>query len=657
LIERSLTSENREKLDKIFSGSKLTITSAQEEDGTPTETRTSAPLGSLILPVPDESHTARQLTLMDCLERALTDQIEDYETERHFRTMATQSVWFEKLPPVFKIQLNRTAFVNGSPTKIHTPVQIPLRFCVDRYLLSNRSHTQDLQRQLSELNDMLALHQADLDALISYTGTPAPPAGAPVNLVRACEALSHFIREEAARQSPFVAGHHEVPAVSSFLESLRGRLSHKVTELQTTIAELKSQCDALFSPLDKDFYELQAVWIHEGVPGSGHYWVYIRTPEQPLRWFKFNDSFVTESTEEEVFERANGGTGSGRCSAYLLIYTLPGQYDFDWKEIVPPELAQSIEKDNADFARKIAEAPASSSGHSGDARTAGFFDTFNRKMKVLENLPQKFSLDRDDRIGSFEVFAHSLGKEDAAMASHFLTTYRQVFGFQYTNDIGSELQEQVANILGPEKSQTVLHYATESSLFGAIQDQHGLFRAVTDLMKSGITDMVYYSGERSLAWFFVALQIDAKLPPDFPASRRAQIYILAAEACVKLINEALRYAQIRDQNTSLRMLRLAGNFASNILPVDSRAAILTTFNQLIQRADEFPFLEQHLWPILSQLESPPPEDKQSLSFETIFGNTTIQPQPKQISQEAAEHLQNELATLYRTYGSRLPALT
>jgi len=52
------------------------------------------------------------------------------------------------------------------------------------------------------------------------------------------------------------------------------------------------------------------VCIHEGNATSGHFWTYIWNKQQS-KWFKFNDTEVSESNWEDLYENAVGGNCSG----------------------------------------------------------------------------------------------------------------------------------------------------------------------------------------------------------------------------------------------------------------------------------------------------------------------------------------------------------
>ena len=87
-----------------------------------------------------------------------------------------------------------------------------------------------------------------------------------------------------------------------------------------------------------NIYELFSVLVHSGGTGGGHYTACLRTTKEP-RWFRFNDSIVTEIGEEEAIAGNYGGQ-KRPSSAYLLIYVRQSEIDRIYApvEFVPEHL-------------------------------------------------------------------------------------------------------------------------------------------------------------------------------------------------------------------------------------------------------------------------------------------------------------------------------
>lgn len=98
-------------------------------------------------------------------------------------------------------------------------------------------------------------------------------------------------------------------------------------------------------------YELFAIFVHRGSATGGHYFAYIKDFDKD-KWFEFNDSTVSEVTEETVKSSYGGDFGAynvnSGSSAYMMLYR---QYDADRNERypspsdIPREVAEAMEKE------------------------------------------------------------------------------------------------------------------------------------------------------------------------------------------------------------------------------------------------------------------------------------------------------------------------
>lgn len=58
-------------------------------------------------------------------------------------------------------------------------------------------------------------------------------------------------------------------------------------------------------------YDLQAVVVHVGEYGSGHYYAYVRPDIRSEDWYRFNDHEVVPVSYRDVIEDSYGGRVSG----------------------------------------------------------------------------------------------------------------------------------------------------------------------------------------------------------------------------------------------------------------------------------------------------------------------------------------------------------
>lgn len=76
------------------------------------------------------------------------------------------------------------------------------------------------------------------------------------------------------------------------------------TNGDSTYSATTSTCDA-----DSLTYDLQAIVVHAGEYGSGHYYAYVRPDVRADTWYRFNDHVVDAVPYSEVYADARGGRG------------------------------------------------------------------------------------------------------------------------------------------------------------------------------------------------------------------------------------------------------------------------------------------------------------------------------------------------------------
>jgi ubiquitin carboxyl-terminal hydrolase 25/28 len=89
-----------------------------------------------------------------------------------------------------------------------------------------------------------------------------------------------------------------------------------MASLRTRISDIDAIIASSYNDIDRSRYVLYGIWVHQGVASSGHYWAFLRDPQQ--KWWRFNDVRVAEAPEEDVVRESIGGYSSS--AAYFLIY-------------------------------------------------------------------------------------------------------------------------------------------------------------------------------------------------------------------------------------------------------------------------------------------------------------------------------------------------
>ena len=101
-------------------------------------------------------------------------------------------------------------------------------------------------------------------------------------------------------------------------------------------------------------YDINGIVFHSGTAQTGHYFSCIKLCD---KWFKFNDTDVTEESEESVLNQAYGGSSPDSYSYYnrngtnanasILFYTLCGvNFEFSPETLIPQSMRAEIEKSN-----------------------------------------------------------------------------------------------------------------------------------------------------------------------------------------------------------------------------------------------------------------------------------------------------------------------
>jgi hypothetical protein len=96
--------------------------------------------------------------------------------------------------------------------------------------------------------------------------------------------------------------------VTNCLKGWITQIESKINDLKSEINKIKQKIYTLYDEdnLKKLKYNLHSVCIHEGNAASGHFWTYIWNTQQK-KWFKFNDTDVSESNWDDLYANAVGG--------------------------------------------------------------------------------------------------------------------------------------------------------------------------------------------------------------------------------------------------------------------------------------------------------------------------------------------------------------
>eukprot|EP01119_Soliformovum_irregulare_P016727 TRINITY_DN4887_c0_g1_i2.p1 TRINITY_DN4887_c0_g1~~TRINITY_DN4887_c0_g1_i2.p1 ORF type:complete len:653 (-),score=233.93 TRINITY_DN4887_c0_g1_i2:904-2628(-) len=324
---------------KLFFGTGPEILMVDREDGTTVESSQDTEFSALILPIGTEDSN-----IYDRIEASVLQEVVGYVSESTSKpALARKCLWFQKVPSVLMLQQSRVQHDPERKTlvKRETPVTFDKEIFVDRFMIENKVETTRIRAQVAELKIQLEKLRAELREHTHYKGRN-------ISLSDALKSVIDFCREKS--EDAYLKN---AELLSRDLES-EDRI---VEDLQDRIHALEIQIEGAYDHKKTRPYFLYAVWIHQGVAGSGHYWAYIRNPNTD-QWTKFNDMRVSDADEETVMRESIGGYASS--SAYFLIYLdsdLKSQFENEpkYSELVPPVLLKEAEDENIKFSKELEE--------------------------------------------------------------------------------------------------------------------------------------------------------------------------------------------------------------------------------------------------------------------------------------------------------------
>lgn len=316
----------------------------------------------------------------------------DYTTPGGTTTTASTSIWIERLPKLLFFQLQRVVFdqERKAQVKLDEAFEFDTTVFVDRFLLANREHAsqvavraRDLKRRRDELAEALRRFEeyrgrqgvgveevldwaaecleenARCSAAVSEAA--AEGAAAPPMALECCDPdrLTASGLQESCIEGTAPCGEElraGAPSAARLLRSVREACQMQANVLRQEVERLNTEIGYAHKELRRHPYELHAIWVHQGIAGSGHYWAYLRDWHSD-RWIRFDDAIVSFVSWEDVHAAATGQAGSN-TGAYVLVYMAKELGDVQSRSrdqatalaaiepVVPRKLLDEIRHDN-----------------------------------------------------------------------------------------------------------------------------------------------------------------------------------------------------------------------------------------------------------------------------------------------------------------------
>lgn len=244
-----------------------------------------------------------------------------YNIVEEFRdTQQKAAKWdlVRKFPDIlcFQIQRARYNVEKKCAEKNNQRFEFDQEIFVDRFLLQNRDIIQSMRAKSDALEKERQEIEAELKAISGFRDNR--------DIIKSLEDVLRLLQVMNSQEDRLPA---LPPSILNYSLESKSQIESSLSVLKTNLEEekkslsnrrfaIESETKTLYSHIENTKYVVFSIIIHEGSADSGHFYCFVRMQD---KWFKFNDFFVREMTETEVFEIAFGFEGSV-ANAYCVFY-------------------------------------------------------------------------------------------------------------------------------------------------------------------------------------------------------------------------------------------------------------------------------------------------------------------------------------------------
>ncbi|KAI5958920.1 UBP2 [Candida theae] len=243
--------------------------------------------------------------------KSIYDALDNYfneDTVKLEEGLAKKSITITELPQIMQFHVQRVMFDREKlmAYKSIEPIPFSDKIYLDRYLdtedeviLSKREEVFQWRRELAELtsqkNEILAVDE-----------------DTSMNIIDSLITTKAFLEKKVRDDDKLSIEPTTVRVLSDQITQLRNR----VEEIELRINQIEVQMSTQFDNYTQVGYSIFAIFIHRGEASYGHYWIYIKDPDQNNIFRKYNDEIVTEVSDAEVFNFLEGNT----ATPYYIVY-------------------------------------------------------------------------------------------------------------------------------------------------------------------------------------------------------------------------------------------------------------------------------------------------------------------------------------------------
>jgi len=546
---------NANFIHKMFYGSGANSFMYKEQDGSPSETIKETEFTSLILPIPKEEPS----DLYSCIEASLCDELEEYTTDKGFKTSAKAVHWMKSLPKVLMLRENRVQYDREKKTNVkrETAITVDKEIFVDRYLIENKDETTKRRVVVSEWRKQLHDLEVELRSFTHFKGRDH-------GLDEALQSTLDYLKDLKLKEVDPI-----YDAMIAKLTEKHNAESAKMNELKKRVAEYKEKIGSAYADMNKNKFVLIGAWLHQGFAGGGHYWAHLRNI-QNNKWMKFNDVRVTEVDEETVLKEATGG--SANTSAYFLIYineemfTNPKSIAQDWNAMIAAFLKKDIEEDNQNFIKELGEYDLK---HADKHET--FFRKYQDRIQEVEKL-KGFSFGNDPRVTNFFAFLASVGNHQLMMAEVMKQTYEEVFNTTLQKDIGTGTFKKVEDNIAKEITVLATKIAFDDGEVKGFKELQESFVRITQFYEGAMNDMVQGRPLDAVRRFYGAIKLDRTLP--YESLKREREIAIHLMICYRQIFDHAVNVFTGSSGESERFFKEVIVSASHLFPIDHKIILV-----------------------------------------------------------------------------------
>ncbi|KAJ6247285.1 ubiquitin carboxyl-terminal hydrolase 2 [Anaeramoeba flamelloides] len=263
---------------------------------------------------------------------------------------------FKKIPPVLFLLLQRIIYDKNAKRakKNNQPFTFQKEIYLDRYMEENYTNTKRARNQVKNLQKKIEILKTKLKEIQNFNNS-----GESLNVILQTTLLylNHKLKKsKKLSKEERLQYQKSIQITEKNLLNVEEELKY----LKSTIEKSQKKLDGIYTQVKKIKYHLHAVLVHRGNAGSGHYFCYI-LDHCNQKWFKYNDSDVTEINEKDVFEKSIGNiknTESAYCLVYISDETKKSQIKSDLKletlqKLVPVELISENKQLNLSFIKEL----------------------------------------------------------------------------------------------------------------------------------------------------------------------------------------------------------------------------------------------------------------------------------------------------------------